>query len=93
VLVRLVKDKGTIGSWTRGSLKWSYEDCEPHARIGYEANLIDPNAAWVRLTYTVNGTPMDYRVRLVTTQPTMAAAAGGFCVRWSARMMADPLGV
>jgi hypothetical protein len=54
----------------RGSLKWSYEDCEPHARIGQETNLIDPNAAWVRLTYTVNGTPMDYRVRLVTTQPT-----------------------
>ena len=65
-----VKKKGTVGSWSRGSLKWSYEGCEPHARISYEANLIDPNAAWVRLTYAVNGTPMEYRVRLVTTQPT-----------------------
>ena len=66
----LVKEKGTVGSWTRGSLRWSYEGCEPHAKTGYEANLIDPNAAWVRLTYTVNGTPMDYQIRLVTTQPT-----------------------
>ena len=66
----LVKEKGIVGSWTRGSLKWSYEDCEPHAKIGYEANLIDPDTAWVRFTYTVNGTPMHYYVRLVTTQPT-----------------------
>ena len=43
---------------------------EPHANIGYEANLIDPDAAWLRLTYTASGNPMDYRVRLVTTQPT-----------------------
>ena len=59
-----------VGLWTRGSLRWSYEGCEPHARIGYEANLIDPDAAWLRLTYTASGNPMDYRVRLVTTQPT-----------------------
>ena len=39
-----------VGLWTRGSLRWSYEGCEPHARIGYEANLIDPDAAWLRLT-------------------------------------------
>ena len=57
-----VKEKGTVGSWTRGSLRWSYEDCE--------ADLIDPDTAWVRFTYTVNGTPMHYYVRLVTTQPT-----------------------
>ena len=44
-----------------------YEGCEPHAKISYEANLVVPNAAWA---YTVNGTPMDYRVRLVTTRPT-----------------------
>ena len=50
--------------------QWSYEGSEPHARIGYEANLVDPDAAWLRLTYTASGTPMDYRVRLVTTQPT-----------------------
>jgi hypothetical protein len=49
---------------------WSYEGSEPHARIGYEANLIDPNAAGLRLTFTASGNPMDYRIRLVTTQPT-----------------------
>ena len=32
--------------------------------------MVDPDAAWVRLIYTVNGHPMDYRIRLVTTQPT-----------------------
>ena len=62
--------KAMVGSLSRGTLIWSYEDCEPHARISYEANLSDPNAAWVRLTYNVNGTPVDYRVRLVRTQPT-----------------------
>ncbi len=55
------------GSQTKGTLRWSYEGCEPHAKISYEANLVDPNAAWA---YTVNRTPMDYRVRLVTTRPT-----------------------
>ena len=32
--------------------------------------MIDPEAAWLKLTYTASGNPMDYRVRLVTTQPT-----------------------
>lgn len=54
----------------RGSWASWYGDSEPHARIGYEADLIDPEAAWLRLTYTANGNPMDYRVRLVTTQLT-----------------------
>jgi hypothetical protein len=62
--------KAMVGSLSRGTLRWSYEECEPHARIRYEVNLLNPAAAWVRLTYTVNGTPMDYRVRLMTTQPT-----------------------
>ena len=67
----LVKKKALVaGSWTRGSWQWSYEGSEPHARIGYEANLIDPEAAWLKLTYTASGTPVDYRVRLVTTEPT-----------------------
>ena len=26
------------------------------------STCIDPNAAWVQLIYTVNGTPMDYRI-------------------------------
>ena len=32
--------------------------------------MIDPEAVWLRLTYTASGNPMDYRVPLVTTQPT-----------------------
>jgi hypothetical protein len=70
-LTALMKKKAVVpGSWTRGSWAWSYEGCEPHARIRHEANLIDPDAAWVRLTYTASGHPMDYPVRLVTTRPT-----------------------
>ena len=34
------------------------------ATIAYEANLVDQNAAWVRLHYTVSGKPEDYRVWL-----------------------------
>ena len=67
----LVKKKALVaGAWTRGSWQWSYQGSAPHARIGYEANLIDPDAAWLKLTYTASGTPMDYQVRLVTTEPT-----------------------
>ena len=41
VLVRCYacEGKGTVGSWTRGSLRWSYEDCEPHAKISDETEL------------------------------------------------------
>ena len=67
----LVKKRAIVaGSRTTGTLQWSYEGCEPHAKISYEANLVDPNSAWLRLTYTASGTSVDYRVRLVTTQPT-----------------------
>ena len=45
-----VKEKAlAAGSWTQGSWQWSYEGSKPHAKIGYEANLIDPDAAWLRL--------------------------------------------
>ena len=62
------------------SWQWSYEGSEPHARIGYEANLIDADAAWLRLTYTASGNPMDYRVRLVTTEPTYGGRRWWFLV-------------
>ena len=45
-MVALMRKRALVsGSWTRGSWVWSYEGSEPHARIGYEANLIDPDAA------------------------------------------------
>ena len=70
-LPALVKKKALVaGSRTRGSWAWSYEGSKPHARIVYEANLIDPDAAWLKLTYTASGKPMEYSVQLVTTQPT-----------------------
>jgi len=50
-------------TWTR------VRDSEKIACIGYEANLINPDMAWIRLHYTHNGKPMDYRVHLTTTRP------------------------
>ena len=59
--------------------------------MGYETNLIDPDAAWVRLTYTVDGRRWITEFRLVTSQ-RMAGAGIGFCARCRAKMVA-PLGV
>lgn len=63
--------KGALipGKWTRGRWSWNYPGKEPHAHIGYEANLIDPDAATIRLIYTVRGEPMDCVVHLVWTEP------------------------
>jgi hypothetical protein len=43
---------------------------ERGATISYEANLIDPNAAWLRLNYSANGHSIDYRVKLAAALPT-----------------------
>ena len=40
---------------------------EPHARLGYCADMTDPDYASIRLIYMVNERPMDYMVRLVWT--------------------------
>ena len=42
---------------------------QEHVRVG-DVLDVDPDAAWLKLTYTASGTPVDYRVRLVTTKPT-----------------------
>ena len=58
------------GARTSGSWGWiSDGEDEPHATIGYEANLLDQDNAWLRLHYRRNGEPVDYRVRLVTSTP------------------------
>src|SRR3954447_26904390 len=65
--------KGALvaGAWTSGSWCWTYGgEAAPHATIGYEASLIDPADAWLRLHYRANDEAVDYRVRLVTTRPT-----------------------
>lgn len=68
----LMQKKALVpGSWTRGSWGWTYDGAErPHATIGYEASLVDPAAAWLRLHYKASGEPVDYKVRLVSTRPT-----------------------
>jgi len=66
-----VRKKALVpGFHTAGSWVWKYEGRdETLATIGYEADLRDPHAAWLRLHYKVNGDPVDYRVRLVTSTP------------------------
>lgn len=71
------------GRHVSGTMTWtSTRTGEVTASIGYEANLIDSAAAWVRLHYanttpsTGAKTPHDYRVQLNTTRPHY----GG--VRW-----------
>lgn len=52
-------------AYSAGSIVWTYtatgEEC---GKIGYEADLTDLGHAFVRFQYSVNGTPMDYRVWL-----------------------------
>ena len=68
----LVRQKGLVpGARRSGWWGWTREgEDEPHATIGYEANLLDPEAAWLRLHYQWQRESIDYRVRLVTTTPT-----------------------
>ncbi len=67
----LVRKKAiTPKARSTGSWCWSYEGAdEPHATIGYEANLMDLEAAWLRLHYQADGEPVDYRINLVSTKP------------------------
>jgi len=70
-LCRLIRQKNIVpGSWVSGSLIWRNVDTgEQTASIGYEANMIRPDDAWMRLHYRRDDTPEDYRVRLTTTRP------------------------
>lgn len=77
-LSRLIRMRNVIpGKAVCGSLNWInvYTD-ERVASIGYEANLMRPEEAWMRLRYRCNGKPEDYTVRLTTTEPNF----GG--LRW-----------
>ena len=49
---------------------WRYEgEARPHAIVGYDANLTEPDDPWLRLRYDVSGERADCMVRLVTTRP------------------------
>jgi hypothetical protein len=56
------------GKHVSGALIWSnVRTGEQIASIGYEASLENPEGAWVRLHYSANGQPADYRVRITST--------------------------
>ena len=58
------------GGWCSGTLRWTrVASGEEVGSIGYEADLMAPDQAWVRLHYRVNDEPQDYRVTLETTRP------------------------
>jgi hypothetical protein len=63
-LFHVVEDPGrkslVPGAHTFGSWGWTREgEEEPHATIGYEADLTDPKAAWLRLHYQSRAEPVD----------------------------------
>lgn len=70
-MCRLIRGGNIIpGKWVSGSLIWSNVDTdERSASIGYEANMVDPEFAWIRLHYKRDDKPEDYKVRLTTTRP------------------------
>lgn len=70
-LCRLIRNKLVApGFHVSNSVIWTkVSNGEKVASIGCESNLMNPDTAWVRLHYTTNGKPMDYRVNLTTTNP------------------------
>ena len=68
---KLVRERNIRpGGWCSGTLRWRrVPSGEEVASIGYEANLIGPVDAWMRLSYRVNGEPQDQRITLEATQP------------------------
>ena len=58
------------GERTGGTWGWTYEgDDRPHAIVGYEADLTEPDDPWFHLRYCVNGEQVDCMVRLESTRP------------------------
>ena len=69
------------GLYSRGTIAWSNSHTgDVTAAVGYEAEMSDPEDAWVRLTYSADGgggiVPRTCRIELTTTAPHF----GG--VRW-----------
>ena len=59
-----------LGWRCSGTLRWiQVHTAEEVSSAGYEANLTDPGAAWMRLHYRVGDEPQDYRISLETTHP------------------------
>jgi hypothetical protein len=66
---RLLRCRNILpGRHVIGSLVWTNTRTGKQvASIGYEASLVKPRAAWVRLFYSANNMPRDYQVRLEMT--------------------------
>lgn len=72
---RLLRDGQILpGRWVQGALRWTVVGTDREvASLGYEADLVDPSAAWMRLRYAVGEgearRAFDYRVALTATRP------------------------
>jgi hypothetical protein len=77
-LGRLIKQRNVRpGAHVSGSLVWKMiRSGEKVGEIGFEARLLDHGPQWIRLHYSVNSKPMDYKVYLTSTRCNF----GG--VRW-----------
>jgi len=85
------------GACLAGAWAWTNARTgDTRGTISYEANLVDQNAAWVRLHYSVGDKPQDYRVWL----RHMPCRFGGYRWLWqcprtghdSAKLYLPPLG-
>ena len=65
----LLKKGALPGRITSGSLMWSTAGREPHAVIGYHADMRDPDAAALKVEYRMDAQPTSYVIGLVTTVP------------------------
>jgi hypothetical protein len=68
---KLIRGKNIIPSQhISGSLIWrSVRTGEEKASLGYEANMLSPYSAWLRLFYKHDGIPEDYKIQLTVTSP------------------------
>ncbi len=62
------------GQWVQGTLRWTeVSTAREVASLGYEANLLDPAAAWLRLSYSIGEGEarrcFDYKIGLTVTRP------------------------
>lgn len=66
---RLIRKRFIVpGKHVAGAISWTNTTTgEKTAEIGYDASMLPDEANWVRLRYTVNSQPMDYKVALVTS--------------------------
>ena len=72
---RLLRDRHIIpGRWVHGTLRWTVVGTGREvSSLSYEANIVDPDAAWMRLRYAIGDgeaqRSFNYKVGLITTRP------------------------